>query len=27
MPYQVLLLKTDGSSELYSMVNSYKEQF
>jgi len=27
MPYQVLLLKTDGTSEVYSMVNSYKEQF
>lgn len=26
-PYRVLLLKTDGSYETYSMVNSYKEQF
>ncbi len=27
MPYQVLLLKPDGLSEVYAMVNSYKEQF
>jgi hypothetical protein len=27
MPYQVLLLKKDGSSEVYSSINSYKEQF
>ncbi len=27
MPYQVLLLKTDGSSEVYAVISSYKEQF
>jgi len=27
MPYHVLLLKKDGSSEVYAVVNSYKEQF
>ncbi len=27
MPYQVLLLKKDGSSEVYSAIKSYKEQF
>ncbi len=27
MPYRVLLLKKDGSSEVYAVVKSYKEQF
>ncbi len=27
MPYQVLLLKVDGSSEIYSTINTYEEQF
>lgn len=27
MPYQILLLKADGSSEVYAKVNSYREQF
>ena len=27
MPYQILLLKGDGSSEVYAKVNSYQEQF
>ncbi len=27
MPYQVLLLKADGSSEVYAVINSYEEQF
>ncbi len=27
MPYQVLLLKSDGSSTIYTTVNSYSEQF
>jgi len=27
MPYRVLLLNKDGSSEVYAVVNSYKEQF
>jgi hypothetical protein len=27
MPYHVLLLKKDGSSEVYAKINSYKEQF
>lgn len=27
MPYKVLLLKKDGSSEVYASMNSYKEQF
>ena len=26
-PYKVLLLKTDGTSEVYASINSYKEQF
>tara|TARA_R110002072_G_scaffold54816_7_gene143430 strand:+ start:11677 stop:12189 length:513 start_codon:yes stop_codon:yes gene_type:complete len=26
-PYKVLLLKKDGSSEVYASINSYKEQF
>ncbi|WDE05818.1 DUF411 domain-containing protein [Thalassomonas viridans] len=27
MPYQILLLKGDGSSEVYAKVNTYREQF
>jgi hypothetical protein len=27
MPYQILLLNQDGSSEIYAVVKSYKEQF
>tara|TARA_R110000868_G_scaffold21446_7_gene88815 strand:- start:1570 stop:2070 length:501 start_codon:yes stop_codon:yes gene_type:complete len=27
MPYQVLILFNDGSSQVYAQVNSYKEQF
>lgn len=27
MPYQVLILLTDGSSKVYAQVKSYKEQF
>jgi len=27
MPYKVLLLKKDGTSEVYARVNSYEEQF
>jgi len=27
MPYQILLLKGDGSSEVYARVNTYQEQF
>lgn len=27
MPYQVLLLKTDGSAEVYAEVSSYNQQF
>jgi hypothetical protein len=27
MPYQVLILKKDGSSDVYAKINSYKEQF
>jgi len=27
MPYKVLLLNSDGSSEIYAAVNSYQEQF
>jgi len=27
MPYQVLLLKGDGSSEVYATINAYQEQF
>lgn len=27
MPYKVLLLHTDGSSEIYSDINTYEEQF
>jgi hypothetical protein len=26
-PYQVLLLKSDGSSDVYSTVQSYEQQF
>ncbi|MFT6919337.1 MAG: hypothetical protein ACJA2G_001972, partial [Cognaticolwellia sp.] len=26
-PYQILLLKSDGTSEVYAYVQSYKEQF
>lgn len=27
MPYQILVLKADGSSEVYAKVNTYQEQF
>ena len=27
MPYQVLLLKKDGSAEVYASVESYAQQF
>ncbi|WDE11422.1 DUF411 domain-containing protein [Thalassomonas haliotis] len=27
MPYQILMLKADGSSEVYAKVNTYREQF
>jgi len=27
MPYQVLLLKADGSAQVYAQLNSYEEQF
>lgn len=27
MPYKILLLKKDGSSEIFASINSYKEQF
>ncbi|WDD98653.1 DUF411 domain-containing protein [Thalassomonas actiniarum] len=27
MPYQILLIKGDGSSEVYAKVNTYQEQF